>query len=141
MSYRSYDPEKALWYAFLLWIIGFVWGTIVFMVPSLKNVPMVPSISKYPAISVPLLILYAVLVFILAKGYLKTAENKIAEGLKFGVTLFLFNSILDALVYVVIFKGADYFAYFSVWLAYILFVVIPWLTGRWLQKGKNHEVI
>jgi hypothetical protein len=133
MSYKPYKFGKALWYAFLIWIIGFVWGTTVFMMPSLKNLSSIPYISKYPAISVPLLIVYAILIFFLAKWYLKDAEEKIAEGLKFGITLFLVNIVLDALVYVVLFKGGDYFAFFSIWFAYAMFIVIPWLTGRWSQ--------
>jgi len=54
------------------------------MVPTLKNLPSVPYVSKYPAISVVVLVVYLVLVFFLAKGYLKASDEKIAEGLKFG---------------------------------------------------------
>lgn len=140
MSYKPYKFGTALWYAFLIWIIGFVWGIIVFMMPTLKKLPSIPYISKYPVISVPILIAYAILIFFLAKGYLKTAEKKIAEGLKFGITLFLVNIVLDTLVYVVLFKGEDYFAFFSIWFAYAMFIVIPWLTGQWLQLQEKAAV-
>lgn len=130
MSYRPYKLGRALSYAVLIWVIGFVWGTIVFMVPTLKNLPSVPYVSKYPAISVVVLVVYLVLVFFLAKGYLKASDEKIAEELKFGITLFLVNIVLDALVYVILFKGKDYFAYLSIWFAYAIFIAIPWLTGR-----------
>ena len=33
---------KALAYAIVIWIIGFVWGSIVFMTPSLKSVRPIP---------------------------------------------------------------------------------------------------
>jgi hypothetical protein len=45
---------KALAYAILLWIIGFVWGSIVFMNPELKNVTAIPYVSRNPAITFPL---------------------------------------------------------------------------------------
>ncbi len=38
MTFNPYKRKVALWYAFLLWIFGFVWGTIVFMVPVLKGI-------------------------------------------------------------------------------------------------------
>jgi hypothetical protein len=104
------------------------------MVPSLKNLPSISYTSKYPAISVPLLVGYAILIFFLAKGYLRSAEKRIIEGLKFGITLFLINIILDALVYVGLFKGGDYFTFLSIWFAYAMFITIPWLTGRWLER-------
>jgi len=38
---------KALIYAVLLWTIGFVWGSIVFMTPALKTVAAIPQQSGY----------------------------------------------------------------------------------------------
>jgi hypothetical protein len=46
---------KALIYAILLWVIGFVWGSIVFMTPALKTVSAIPYVSSNPAISFPIL--------------------------------------------------------------------------------------
>ena len=48
MPYRFF---KALGFAILIWIVGFVWGSIVFMTPALKNVAGIPYISSNPAIS------------------------------------------------------------------------------------------
>lgn len=95
MPYKPYKFGKALGYAFLIWIIGFLWGMIVFMVPLLKNLPSVAYISKFPAISVPLMIFYFILLFYLTKTYLKETDRKAQEGLKFGVTIFLVNIVLD----------------------------------------------
>jgi hypothetical protein len=75
MSYIPYKAKTAVFYAVLLWIIGFVWGSIVFIVPSLKNLSSAPYISKYPAISFPLLIAYIILLLVLAPRYLKTTER------------------------------------------------------------------
>jgi hypothetical protein len=131
-----YKFGTALLYAFLLWIIGFVWGIVVFIVPALKDAPSFPHISKYPAVSVPLILLYTVMVFFLTRIHLKATERKSLEGLRFGVTILLVNIALDSLVYVVLFKGSDYFSYLSIWFAYALFLIIPWLTGTWLER-KN----
>jgi len=105
--------------------VGFVWGSAVFIVPSLKNLSSIPYLSKYPAISFPLLITYIILLFLLVPRYLKTTERKKVEGLKFGTTLSLINILLDFFVYYTLLNGADYFMYFSVWLTYILFLVVP----------------
>lgn len=123
--YLPYKAKKAVFYAILFWIVGFVWGSVVFIVPSLKNLSSVPYLSKYPAISFPLLIAYVILLFVLVPRYLKTTEHKKVEGLKFGATLSLINFLLDFFIYYALLNGADYFTYFSVWLTYILFIVVP----------------
>ena len=41
---------KALGFAILIWIIGFVWGSVVFMTPPLKATPAIPYVSANPAI-------------------------------------------------------------------------------------------
>jgi hypothetical protein len=46
------------------------------------------------------------------------------------------NFILDLLVLVILFKtGRGYFASVTVWLGYFILLIIPWLTGRSLQKA------
>jgi hypothetical protein len=45
------------------------------------------------------------------------------------------NIVLDLLVLVLLFQsGFSYFVSLSVWIAYALLVVVPWLSGRALQK-------
>ena len=132
-----YKPGKTIGYALLLWIIGFVWGTIVFMVPVLKNIGSIPYVSKFPAISVPLLIVLLVLLYFLSKSYLKEIVQKVQSGLILGLVIFVINFVLDLIVYFLLFKSTDYFAYLSIWLSYVIMILIPWLTGRSLQNGSN----
>jgi hypothetical protein len=134
MSYKPYKRLTAMWYATLLWIFGFVWGAIVFMVPQLKNVPSITHVSKYPLISFPLLIFYAIALYFLTKKYLKDTGDRAWEGLLLGASILFLNIILDAVVYVILFKGQDYFSFLSIWMAYALFIVIPWLTGKNLER-------
>ena len=134
MSFKPYRVKTALWYGTLLWIIGFVWGMIVFMMPTLNGVPSIPYVSKYPAISVPLIVLYVILSYLMTKSYLDLAGDRPTEGLKFGVTIFLLNILLDVLIYVVLFRSSDYFAYISIWLAYAILIGIPWIAGGYSQK-------
>lgn len=130
-----YKPVKAILFAVLLWITGFIWGSIVFMTPALKAVQPIPYISSNPAISFPILIGWIFLCWILAKNYLKHADDKPAEGLKFGITLTVTNFILDLIVLVILLKaGWGYFASASVLVAYTLLILIPWLVGRSMQK-------
>jgi hypothetical protein len=129
---------RALAYAVLIWITGFVWGSIVFMTPALKSFPSIPLVSRYPMISFPLVIIWIVLAYFLARSYLRKTNQPASEGLKLGVTFALVNFILDLLVLVLLFKnGMTYFASLTVWLAYVILTVVPWLAGRSLTKQVN----
>lgn len=131
-----YRIGRALSYGILLWLSGFVWGSIVFMTPALKSTPAIPYISRNPAISFPILILWLGLTYLLAKVYLKATQNKSAEGFKLGLVLAGTNVVLDLLILVFALKtGFSYFLSATVWLAYIMLITIPWLTGRSLQGG------
>ena len=126
---------KALIYAVLLWTIGFVWGSIVFMTPALKTVAAIPYVSSNPAISFPILIIWLIVTYLLAKSYLKAAGDKAAEGLKLGIMFSVVNLALDLLVVVLLLKaGFGYFVSLTVWLGYFMLFIIPWIAGRSLQK-------
>jgi len=131
-------PERvgrALAYAGLIWMTGFVWGMVVFMTPVLKNIAAIPYVSRYPAISFPLLSLWLLITYLLARSYLKTTTDKAAEGLRLGVMFALVNFVLDLLVLVILFKtGFGYFASLTVWLAYLILLTVPWFTGRSLAS-------
>lgn len=130
-----YRLGQALAYAVLLWLIGFIWGSIVFMTPTLKSTPAIPYISRNPAISFPILIIWLVLTHLLAKAYLKTAQYKADEGLRLGFVFAGVNFVLDLLILVFLLKtGFSYFLSATVWLAYFILIIIPWLTGRALQS-------
>jgi hypothetical protein len=129
-----YKIGKAVTYAILLWVVGFVWGSVVFMTPALKASP-IPYVSSNPAISFPILVMWLIISYLLAKNYLKGAADKVAEGLKLGLTFAMVNAILDLVVLVLLLKaGFGYFASLTVWLAYSMLLIVPWLTGRSLAK-------
>jgi hypothetical protein len=129
-----YKPIKAILYAVLLWITGFVWGSVVFMTPSLHARP-IPYISSNPAISFPILLVWLALSYLLAMNYLKAAADKAGEGLKLGLTFTLVNALLDLLVLVILLKaGLGYFVSLTVWIAYTMLIVVPLLTGRSLRR-------
>jgi hypothetical protein len=127
---------RALVNAFLIWIKRFVWGTVVFMTPALKDVSSIPYVSRYPLISFPLLLIWPFLSYLLARSYLKrTSGDTASEGLKLGLTFALVNFFLDLLVLVLLFKnGFGFFAYLTIWLAYFILLIVPWLTGRSLAS-------
>jgi hypothetical protein len=134
-------PERigrALGYAVLIWLSGFVWGSVVFMTPVLRNVAAIPYVSRYPAISFPLLLLWLVIAYFLAQSYLKRTTDKAIEGLRLGLLFAVVNLILDLLVLVLLFKnGFAYFASLTIWLAYLILVTVPWFTGRSLASTKR----
>ena len=134
-----YKPLRAFAYAVLIWVVGFIWGSIVFMTPALRSTPPIPYVSSNPAISFPIILLWTVLTWLLAKSYLKAAPEKAQEGLRLGLVFVLVNFVLDLVVLVFLLKtGFKYFVSASVWFAYTSLVVIPWLTGRTLETSTSN---
>lgn len=89
-------PQKigrALSFAILLWMLGFVWGSIVFMVPSLKAAPPIPLVSSNPWISFPILFVWLPVSYVLARSYLRSAQSPRTEGLKLGLLFSLTNAV------------------------------------------------
>jgi uncharacterized membrane protein SirB2 len=126
---------KALIYAVLLWVIGFVWGSIVFMTPALKTVSAIPYVSSNPAISFPILFIWLIVTYLIARSYLKAAGDKVREGLKLGIMFSVVNGMLDLLVLVLLLKsGFGYFISLTVWFGYLLLFLIPWIVGCSLQR-------
>lgn len=140
MSLLSHRSVKALGFGLLIWIIGFVWGTIVFMVPALKGIPSITYVSNYPAISFPILVLYTVLVFYISRLYLRDVRDRISEGYKLGIILFVVNIVLDAGVYVILLGSEDYFSFLSVWISYVLMLIIPRIVAFRSQEGPTSEL-
>src|SRR6185436_7698877 len=108
-------PIKALGFAILIWIIGFIWGSFVFMTPSLKSVPAIPYVSSNPAISFPIIFIWLPLAYLLARNFLKNSGTPEAQGIKLGLAFSEVNFVLDIIVLVVLLKaGVGYFASASV---------------------------
>lgn len=133
---RAMQLLKAISFAILIWIIGFVWGSVVFMTPALRATRAIPYVSSNPAISFPILLVWIIVAYFLARLYLARAKNPTAAGLKLGLLFSAMNFALDLFVLVFLLKaGASYFASVTVWLGYAILLIIPWLTGRSLQKA------
>lgn len=131
----SFKIGRALIYAVLLWLIGFIWGSIVFMTPTLKNVSPIPYLSNNPAISFPILLIMLIVIPLLAKNYLKSAADKPDAGMKLGVVFFLVNIALDIVVLLILLKaGSKFFMSLTLWLAYLMLLLIPLIVGRSLQR-------
>ncbi|HYX27187.1 MAG TPA: hypothetical protein VE863_01375 [Pyrinomonadaceae bacterium] len=128
-------PLRAFVYAIVIWIVGFVWGSIVFMTPLLKSIRPIPYLSSNPAISFPILILWIALAYLLARSYLRTSSDRNREGVRLGLVFAVMNFILDLLLLVLLLRaGFAYFISLTVWLGYLLLFAVPWLTGRLIQK-------
>ncbi len=104
------------------------------MVPQLKDIPSIEYVSRYPAISFPLLIAYPFLASLYTRNYLKAVGSKTGEGLRLGIAIGLVNITLDVLVLVLALKnGLSYFASLTVLLGYAILVVVAATVGQ-----KNH---
>jgi hypothetical protein len=132
---KPYKMVLALAFAILIWAVGLAWGSFVFMTPSM-SAPAIPYVSTNPVISFPILIVWLLLAFLLARIYLKAASDKGCEGLKLGLTFVLVNIFLDLIVLVILFgTGLGFFASLTVWLAYLILLLVPWITGRAMQTA------
>jgi hypothetical protein len=130
-----FKTGKALAYAGLLWVAGFVWGSIVFMTPALKMVSAIPYVSNNPAISFPILFIWLIATYLLAQNYLKTAGDRAGDGLKLGLLFAAVNVVLDLVVLVLLLKaGFAYFVSLTVWSGYLMLFLIPWIVGRSSQR-------
>ena len=133
-----YKPLKAFAHAVLIWVVGFIWGSIVFMTPALRSTPPIPYVSRNPAISFPIILIWTVLTLLLARSYLKTVGDKEGEGFRLGLIFVMVNFVLDLVVLVFLLQtGFNYFISASVWFAYVTLVLIPWLTGRTLANATS----
>jgi hypothetical protein len=131
-------PLLALSYSVLIWVVGFIWGSVVFMTPELKAVKPIPYISSNPAISFPILMLWIPLTYILARSYLKRTERTSTEGIKLGFNFAVVNFILDLVILVFLLKaGFGYFVSLSVWFAYTMLLLLPWFVGRSVGVGTT----
>jgi predicted acyltransferase len=101
---------KALGLGILIWIVGFVWGSIVFMTPALKATPMIPYVSANPAISFPILLVWIPLTYLFARVCLWRSPNPTAEGLRIGIMFAAANFVLDLLMLVWLLRAG--FGYF-----------------------------
>jgi len=59
---------NVLVYAFVLWIVGFIWGMIVLAVSTLKQIPSIAYVAKLPAVSVVLIPTYVAILYYLAEN-------------------------------------------------------------------------
>lgn len=125
-----YKFGKALLFSLVVWIIGLVWGSTIFM-SSWKDLSPIPFVSSNPVISFPLLVLMPLASFLLARVYLKEAENAVLEGLKFGLTVSVVDIIMDFLVYALLLgAGLGFFVSLTLWINYVTMGVAPYCVGR-----------
>jgi hypothetical protein len=131
------NPVKALSFAILLWLIGFVWGSVVFMTPALKSAPPIPFVSSNPWISFPILFAWLPASYFLARNYLRSTHDTGAEGQRLGLVFSLVNVALDLMVLVILFKsGLQFFASLTVLAGYALLLLVPSSLGRALELNR-----
>jgi hypothetical protein len=125
------SSARPLLYGLLLWMIGMIIGTVVFSIPALKTVPPIDHVSANPAITVPVLLLWALVAWAIARRHLRRAADPIGDGLKLGVTLLLVNMVADAIVVVGAMKaGLRFYSFAGIWLAYAILLTVPVLVAR-----------
>jgi hypothetical protein len=130
-------PVKAFSFAILLWLIGLVWGSVVFMSPALKSAPAIPFVSSNPWISFPILLAWLPASYVLARSYLRFADVPAAEGRRLGLVFAVVNIALDLVVLVVFFNtGFQYFASLTVLAGYALLLLVPWAVGRRVERTE-----
>ena len=128
MSEKTIQFGKAFGFAVLIWVVGFVWGSVVFMTPALKALPSIPYVSRYPAISFPLLLVFAGCAYSFARRCAPAGSNVPGVALRIGTVFAVVNLLLDLIVLVLLLRsGWSYFASVTVWLSYAILLFTP----RW----------
>jgi len=138
VSDKPFRLTLAFGHAILIWIVGFIWGSVVFMVPQWKAIKAIPYISTNPAISVPILLVWLPLTYVLAHHFLQSSSTPAFDGLKLGLVFVGVDIILDlAILVIALGAGLGYFVALSVWTGYGLIFAIPPIIGRALQMRAH----
>ncbi|MCC6756203.1 MAG: hypothetical protein IT199_07515 [Solirubrobacterales bacterium] len=95
--------RTALWYGVVIWLAGFIWGSVVFAVPTLDDAPGSRGVSSNLAISVPILLLWIPLTWWLARRWLGREPNPRHTGTRLGAWFAGTNFVLDLLLLVLLF--------------------------------------
>jgi hypothetical protein len=118
-------------YGIGIWLVGFVWGSVVFMTEPLKALPAIPYVSRYPAISFPLLVGFAMLAWWAARRHAARFGGDSATALRLGVILAGSNLALDVLVLAIALgNGVAFFQMLTIWIAYAILLFAPIVLQR-----------
>lgn len=132
------NPARTFLYTFTIWLFGFVWGSIVFMIPTLKEIPSVPYVSSCPAISVPGIIGFWFLAKVFSKKLLAGVPDPSSEGIRIGVIFAGTCLVLDFFVIALAFNaGLELLVTLSIWLAYGAVLYVPYREGKKLTANKS----
>lgn len=123
-------PVKGILLGLLIWITGFIIGSIVMMMAGMEMIGIV------------MIFVMPVLAALVAWWYLRK-NPRMSEGLKLGIIWIVINAVLDILVLVLAFgNGFSYFASWTVWVGYAEMLIVPALVGKMLEgksEGENKE--
>jgi hypothetical protein len=119
----------------LIWMVAFIWESIVHITPALSAIPSIEYISKMPAIGLPLLVVLPVLTIYLTKTYLKDTKDKVEEAKLLGITFLIVNLALDLAMYLTIYDKS-YHPYLLIWIHYALLLGIPYYIGKRIQESE-----
>ena len=125
------DPGRAFGYALALLGVSFVWGAFSANVPTLRSSRPIPHFAHNWAVAVPILFVWILLAYVLARRYFMLTgareEDGLFLGLVFAASAFLFDLIVVAGI---VGEGCRHFRQPVLWVAYALLLVIPWLVGH-----------
>lgn len=112
--------KRALTMGILIWVFAFVIISIVMFLPWFKDGNFRVMVTWW-VIQIPLVLL-------LAKWYFKQRRPNLKEGFLTGVIALLTGVILDSIITIPLFIGADYAKFFGNWTLYIGYVEFLLLT-------------
>lgn len=128
----------SLFHGLSIWLIGFTWGTVVFMTPALKEIPSIAHISRFPAIGFPLVFAFAGLAWVLAGRFFARCGAGAAMTGLYGLTLAGVNAGLDFVILVIAFgNGLGFYDSLTLWLAYAILYIVPRLRAHTVSAVGN----
>ena len=120
-------PVKGVLMGLLLWVAGFIAGSIVMIMAGMDMIGIV------------MIFVMPVIAALIAMWYLKKNPG-MSEGLKLGLIWIIISAVLDMLVLVLAFgNGFSYFASWTVLVGYAEMLIVPVLIGNMLEN-KSEEI-
>lgn len=133
-----HKPVLAYTLGVAVWLVGFLWGSLVLMIPGLKDAAPIAFVSNNPWISFPLLVACLPLAYASARRYLRDAPDPRRQGLQLGIVLACVSATLDLIVLALLLgAGLQFFASLTVLLGYALLVLVPWSVGDALSRSHG----
>ena len=110
----------------VVWVAGFVAGSLVYLVPHLRHLHPIPGVTLNVAVSLVVPVVWVPLLVVLSRRFVRAGPSAVGDGVLLGLWMAGTNLVLDRVVLVGWFEaGPSFHSYAAIWFAYLLVVLVP----------------